>query len=297
MTISVLSSQTLTASGNIVIPANTSLVIALVKGSILPPKIGAVTLTTIASIDATGKSKAVSIHQLPAPTEGALASVINGESVTFVYLSGASVPRAGSIFGHSDAGSYTADLVTSTSDLVLGILTGMIGPTALKGDTVAFTYLVNTTIDKIGHITPADALLTSIATDDDVSTGYYIDGGVIHHDAVKISDAYSTFDPVLHTVTYQYDHHEGTNPIVHYFREYDNGVYTKLVASKSDVMYSWNYYAYPEVKHPEVWQPAFDENLPDIWVPGGEHAQVSACFVSIKSTAPDSVFVGRPMMF
>lgn len=52
----------------------------------------------------------------------------------------------------------------------------------------------------------------------------YTDGMFIHHDGILMTPVYDEFGPVLHTLTFQYDHHD-TPWTTDIYRTYDNGVY------------------------------------------------------------------------
>lgn len=299
MTVSIISSENKTANGNITIPAAASLIYAIVKGAgaTTPPKINSLQMFPFVQIEQNAAMPAVGIYQRSGSSiEETLPLEFSGTHCLLVYTQGGIALRPGaSTGGQSASGSYSTELPTSASDLVLGILAGSIGPTAIKGDSVEFNYLLNTATEKIGYIIPADSSLTCLVTDTGISSGYYADGGTLYHPRVLVKEAYSSFDPVLHTVTYQYDHHD-TPWMFDYYRRYDNGVYTGLVTVPKGVLMSIStYYDYPEVKHPAEYIEAYTEDLPDVWVPGGTAASLSAAFVSIRPS--DSGFVPRPMIF
>lgn len=285
MTISILNIDLLTASGNITIPVGCTMIHALVFGSELPPSINGAAMSKVAGVPATTKVPAVSVHQLIVTNTGVVPFVISGTHVTLYYTSGAGMYRPNVLLGTSAAGILSGDLPAETSDLAIAILAGMIGPCTIKGDSVAFTYNRNDTYLKTGHLVPGDTVLSCELKDAGVSTGYTIDGGTIHHDAVLVTEAKDSFDPVLHTVTFQYDSHN-TPWTLDYYRKYDNGVYTNmLTTSKGSVPPSYTYTAYELVHHDAIYAPAWNEDLPDINVPGGEQASVSGIIVLIQTGA------------
>lgn len=285
MAIAIISSENKTVNGNITIPAGCTLVIGLTKGQTSAPKINNVNMVEIISLPQNGIMPAVGIYQYVLPAIATLPFTLTGSYVEFVYLSSADSFRPGALIGQSTTGSFTGNIAASTTDLALGIVLGTIGPTALKGDTAAMTYLLNTATEKIGYLTPADVLLTCLAEDTGVSAGYYVDGGSIYHPAVELTAAYDSFDPVLHTITHAYDHHD-TPWTTDTYRTYDNGNfigYTDI--EKGYVPATTTYIAYPLVHHDAVYSEAWTEYLPDTWVPGGAAASLSAAFCCIKTTA------------
>ena len=295
-----LSSETKTANGTIAIPNNCTVIVGLVKGSVLPPEIAGVAMETLAQVAATTNVKAVSIHQYKPPADDVtVAFTMSGDSVHFVYISAMDGNRPGAVFGNA-VSSVTGELPTSATDLVLAIMSGMIGPCTLKGDTVEMTYLVNETFDKVGWIVPGDASLTALATDAGVSAGYYIDGGSVYHPSVLITAAYTEYVRTQHTVTYKFSRKvvSAAPPVYYYWNVYIDGVWNGQTKTTTTVSApsSYFYYSNDPVDHEAVYSEAYTEDLPDIWVPGGEAASLSACFVSIRTSA-SSVFVGRPMFW
>lgn len=285
MAIAVISSVEKTASGTLTIPTGCDYVYALVIGSEAAPKIGGMKMSKIISQPATTKVGAVAIYQFKVTATGTVDFVIKGESNSILYVSGSEDYRTGSLAGMASA-SFSGNLPTSASDLVLGVLFGMIGATALTGDSIAFTYIKNGTFKKSGYIFPADSSLACVASDSGVSTGYWIDGGAVYHPPELISEAYYSFDPVLHTVVWLYLYTD-TPSGYKIYGKYDNGVdtgYRQWVAPGQSPPATTTYYVYVQTYHPAVYSEGWYEELPDIWVPGGEAASVNACFVSIQVT-------------
>jgi len=297
MAITIISSETKIAAGNITIPVNCDRIYAFVVGSVEPPKIGGVSMATVLKVDKSDRTKAISIHQyIPVETNVQKAVIITGESVVFVYLADAESVRQGTISGRAIT-TLSGDLSTSVNDLVFGFLVGEIGLTTIKGDAVAFTYLVNETTSKLGYIVPPDTVLSCVAEDSGISAGYWKDGGVIHHDRELVSEGYYSFDPVLHTVVWRY--HYTKSPGVEIYGKYDNGVFTGDLLTlylPGTVPAPKTYYVYVQTWHDAVYIEAYDEELPDIWVPGGEHAQVAVAFVSIQID-PRGQMTGRSIFF
>lgn len=263
MTITVLLTQELTASGNITIPAGCENIHALVIGSQLPPSINGATMGFIASLPETTKVKAISCHQYQVTQEGTVPFVKVGDSVSLIYSSGSGKYRDAVLKG-TNTTQVTGDLISSSSDLVIAVLSGMIGPTVLSGDTVPFTYIRNDTFYKTGHITPGDSLLSCIGSDSGVSSGYTIDGGSITHPAVLVTAGYYSFDPVWHAQYYQWEI-VGTGLNEHW-----------------EYVYHPAYYTYEANWHDPVYTEEWEEELPDTVIPGGENATVSALFVSLQ---------------
>ena len=320
MAIAVISSENKTANGTITVPVGCTAIYAVVKGSVTPPSIAGVAMQGVTSIAVNGIMPAAGVFQALLPTIGARAFTFTGTLVQFIYLSGSGDFRPGVVIGQSTTGSLTGDLNTGTTDLVIAAIFGSIGPTSLKGDTVAMTYLLNTTLDKIGYIVPGDALLTCLAEDTGISAGYTVDGGVLHHDAVLVTAGYTSYDPVWHEGYYTtetqttpgyYQFHRvwvAAHTIQVWSSAYNKWI-TQTVPGYWDEYYSWvdpvttqvqvwqdGYNTYPPVWHDPVYTPAYDEELPDTWVPGGNAASITAIFVSIKIT-PGGDFVPSVIFF
>lgn len=286
MAIAILDTDLLTASGNIVIPATCTMIHALVFGSELPPSIGGAVMSKIVSVPANTKVPAVSVHQfIVTDDDVTVPFVITGTHVTLYYTSGAGMYRSDVLLGNALSGILSGDLPAATTDLSIAILAGMIGATTIKGDTAAFTYDRNDTYLKTGHMVPGDTVLSCELKDVGVSAGYTIDGGSIHHDAVLIKAAWDTWDPVAHYVSWNYLYSSaGSN----YYGEYDNGVATGnrwVQIPGSSVPAGRSYTAYVLTHHDAVYTPAWDEDLPDTVVPGGEQAQVNGIVVLIQTGA------------
>jgi len=264
---------------------------ALVFGSESPPSINGTAMSKIVSVPATTKVPAISAHQyIVSEDDVSVPFVISGTHVTLYYTSGAGMYRENVLLGNAASGILSGALPSATSDLALAILAGMIGPCTIKGDTVEFTYDRNDTFLKTGHLVPGDTSLDCEIKDAGVSTGYTIDGGTIHHDAELISEAYDSWDPVYHWVSWRflYSYTSATNVDYSVYGEYDNGVATgnKTTIPKGGTPPSGHgYYAYVLTHHPAVYEPAYDEDLPDITVPGGEQAQVNGIIVLIQTGA------------
>lgn len=286
MAITVLSTLEKTASGTLAIPEGCERVYALVVGSEDAPKINGYAMTKICAQPATTKVQAVAIYQFAVSEDGVeVPYVLAGVSNAILFVSGADEYRPGALAGHGEAGSYSGELPTSTSDLVLGVLAGMIGPAALTGDGGAFTYIKDGTYLKAGYKVPGDASLACLAEDSGVSAGYYINGGSITHPAELISEGYYTWDPVYHYVAWLYLYTGSDGSKV--YGKFDNGVDTgarKVIAAGGSPPASSSYYDYVAVWHPPVYSEEWEEELPDIWVEGGELAQVNACFASVQLT-------------
>jgi hypothetical protein len=261
-----ISSINKTASGTITVPADTTLIVACVQGSTAPPKIEGVDMLADSTIEATSICPALGIFEYPLPAIATLNFTFAGTYVHFIFLSGADSFRPGSIHGYMATGVYQADMPTTTADIVIGILCGTIGPTTMKDDTVAMTYLVNTDTQKVGYIVPGDTTSTCKAEDTGSTAGYTIPGVVHHNPAYLISAAYFDYPPTW---------------VPGYWNEggwWQPGRWT-----------------YPQTFHPAVWHDAWDTQDPDIVVPAGT-SQISACFVSIRATHGGG-FVSRPLAF
>jgi hypothetical protein len=293
MAIAVISSINKTANGTITVPANTVEIIACVNGSLESPMIEGVSMLKIAQKDAESIQPAISIHQFQNPTIATLNFTFTGTYVHFIFLSGAITFRPGALGGYSATGTYTADLTTTTSDLAIGIMVGSIGPCTMKGDTAAFTYVYDTTLDKVGYKVPGDTALTCEAKDTGSSGGYWKDNGVIHHPQTLIRAGYYSYDK-----TWVAGHYEKGWTYVEGYWKYVMGLNDWVwVAGYAKEVTTWvaGYYYYPQVWHPATYNEAWDEEIPDTWVPAGT-SQVQACFVSIKTTEIAG-FMSRPNFF
>lgn len=284
MSILILGTALLTASGNITIPANCTMIHALVFGSENPPSINGAAMSKIAGVPATTKVPAISAHQyIVSDDDVSVPFAISGTHVTLYYTSGAGMYRENVLLGNAASGILSGALPSATSDLALAILAGMIGPCTIKGDTVEFTYDRNDTFLKTGHLVPGDTSLDCEIKDAGVSAGYTIDGGVIHHDAVLITPAYDSWDPEYHWVGWLFMYSIGYG--MGQYGEYDNGVFTGNTIFASSAPAGHSYYKYIYHHHDAVYEPAWVEELPDIVVPGGEQAQVNGIIVLIQTGA------------
>lgn len=293
MAIVELDTDLLTASGNITIPSGCTRIFALVFGSELPPSIAGSVMAKIASVPATTKTVAISIHQFIVSEDNVTVPfVISGTHVTLKYTSGAGQYRDNVLKGTATSGTLAGDLPAATTDLALAILAGMIGPCTIKGDTVAFTYDRNDTFLKTGWLVPGDTTLSGEVKDAGVSEGYTIDGGSIYHPAVLTQEAFYSHDPVNHYVTWLFltsgtDQWYGPFKI---YGKFDNGVdqgdrYKQYTLIDPPPPPSYNYTAYVATYHPAVYTPGYNEELPDTVVPGGEQATVSGIIVLIQTGA------------
>lgn len=287
MAIAILDTDLITASGNITIPDNCTMIHALVFGSELPPRINGALMSKIVSVPTNTKVPAISAHEFTVSQDDvAVPFVISGTHVTLYYTSGAGMYRPNVLLGNRTTGNLSGDLPAATSDLAIAILAGMIGATTIKGDGSEFTYDRNDTYLKTGHMTPGDTVLSCELKDVGVSAGYTIDGGSIYHPAVLVRAAYESWEPELHWVTWNYLYQ--ANERYRVFGEFDNGVATGnriTISNKESPPPSRTYYKYIYVFHPAVYTPAWTEDLPDIVVPGGEQAQVNGIVVLIQTGA------------
>lgn len=172
MAISVISSQKMSSSGNLTIPANCDYVVALVSGA-TNPTINLVAMTQNISISNGEKDpKIVSISTMSSPPTGTWGCTISQET-RFVYLVGGGAVR------DSD-GSTTGAAVTLTSsatDLILGIQSG---GTAMTVDGSTVTFLDNY---YRGYLAAPD---TSVVCDGDGTINAFI--SIIDSGAVETGD-------------------------------------------------------------------------------------------------------------
>lgn len=279
MAVSLISSAQVTESGNVTIPANCSAVYALVIGSDDAPEIAGISMTKIVGRDKTDKVVGVGVYQYAGDAVGAVTfDNADADYIALLYVSGSDGYDKDVVTG-TKSESVTGNLKTSTNSLAICVMAGMIGATAITGDATAFSYVVNETKVKAGWLVPGDASLACVASDGGISSGYWIIGKTIHHDAELLKEGYWSFEPVKHTVTWLYmrDYPNGYK----LYGKYDNGVDTGNTKVSKSQPASSVYYEYVHTWHEPEYKPAWDEKLPDVWVAGGEKATVSACFVSI----------------
>lgn len=279
MAVSLISSVQVTESGNVTIPANCSAVYALIIGSDDAPEIAGISMTKIVGRDKTDKVAGIGVYQYVGDAVGTVTfDNADADYMAVLYVSG-SDGYGKNVIADTKPENVSGGLETNTNSLVIGVMAGMIGATALTGDGNAFSYVVNETTVKAGWIVPGDASLACVASDGGISSGYWIIGKTIHHDAVLLKEGYWSFEPVKHVVTFRYLYDTGGGYKV--YGRYDNGVATGHTISALTQPASSVYYEYVHTWHEPVYQPAWDEKLPDVWVAGGEKATVNACFVSI----------------
>lgn len=280
MAVSLISSVQVTESGNVTIPANCSAVYALVIGGDDAPEIAGISMTKIVGRDKTDKVAGVGVYQYIGDAIGTVMfDNADADYIALLYVSGSDGYDKDVVTG-TKSESVTGNLKTSTNSLAICVMAGMIGATAITGDATAFSYVVNETTVKAGWLVPGDSSLACVASDSGISTGYWITGKTIHHDAVLLKEGYWSFEPVKHTVTWWYMADVGSDGYKRYGK-YDNGVATGDTKVSKTQPASSVYYEYVHTWHEPEYQPAWDEKLPDVWVAGGEKATVNACFVSI----------------
>jgi hypothetical protein len=294
MAISIISSIEKTASpGTIDIPETCDLVVAVVDGSVIPPTIGGIAMGVVGEVPATSIIPAISIHQYRATEAETIAYTFIGTTCEFVFIADGDSYRPGTIAGYDASGVYGDDLVSSASDLVIGILHGSIGPTTLETDEVEMTYLKDSTLVKIGYVLAAGALLACLASDTGASEGYWVDGGTLHHDSVLVSEGYWGYEN-----TWIEGYYVVFSPPSPFSWVPDHWTaYGVFIPGHYETVYVWHegHYEQVVVWHDPVYLPAWDEDLPDTWVPAGT-SQISAIFCSISQTAGGE-FISRPIAF
>ena len=292
MAIDIISSEEKTENGTITVPESCTLIVAVVDGSVEPPKISGISMGVIGAVEATSIIPAISVHQFQTPQIDTLSYTFTGTTCEFVFLSDADTYRPGTILGYNSEGVFGGDLPSADGDLVLAILHGSVGPTTLECDEVEMTYLKDSTLVKIGFVLAASALIACLASDTGVSEGYYADGGQYWVEGSYTPGYWeytSIWVPGYYEEHYVWvpDHWEQPDPQEppiwvpgHY--EYHN-VW---------VPGHWEPY---RIWHDPVTIPGYWEDYPDIWVPAGT-SQISACFCSIKTTAGEEM-VSSPLIF
>jgi hypothetical protein len=289
----IISSEEKTENGTITVPEDCTLIVAVVDGSVNPPKIDGVSMGVIGQVEAQGVIPAISIHQYREPAVGSLPFTCDGYLVHFVYIDDGDSYRPGTIGGYNSGGVYEGDLPSSATDLVIAILHGSIGPTTLETDEVEMTYLKDTTLIKIGYVLAAGVLLACLASDTGESEGYWADGG-------------QTWVPASYTpgwweyrTVWVPGHWTYGNPVWVPGRWYtDPYGHVEWIAGHFEYIDIWVpgfYQTEPYQYHEAVTVPGHWEDYDDIWVPAGT-SQISAIFCSISTTAGGE-FVSRPIAF
>ena len=129
-----ISSEKKTTSGNLTIPANCNMVIALVSGA-TNPTINSVAMNQRALIDGGFGAGQISISRTDNPPTGTISFTL-GQETRFVYLSDAGTET--DVDGSTDGSAVT--LTSSATDLLLGI---QIGGTVMTADGASITFLDN----------------------------------------------------------------------------------------------------------------------------------------------------------
>ena len=158
---SLLGTDNVTADGTVTIPEGCVYVVAVSIGTENPPYLNGNLMQTKGVVSAQGQLDAISVHTSTFPIVAELPFVMNFASrVVFFYLDDAVCARPVPVSGYSATGEVTGKLDTSTNDLVIAIVLGSNGQVLLKGDTVDFTLIYDTTTCRVGWIAPGDSALS-----------------------------------------------------------------------------------------------------------------------------------------
>jgi hypothetical protein len=163
---------------------------------------------------------------------------------------------------------------------------GEAGQVTLTGGGTALTLLEDTSLCRIGYITPGTGSLACVGTSALTAIGYLIPGVPIWHGAVLIEAGHYESVTTTHYVTFVWENNN--------WRKYIDGNPTNTWYGQ-DRPDDYTYETQGQIWHKpwdthdpvwveDSWQAAYDEELADIWVPLNATASLTALFVSIKTT-------------
>jgi len=307
---SVLGYENKTANGEVTIPTGCNYVVAVCVGSIDPPYLNGVLMQTYASVTAQGLLKAISIHILPNSINQILPFVMNGaDSIAFIFLDDAVCTRLPAVSGYSASGSVTGDLVTSTDDIVIGIVLGSVGQVLLTGDSGSLTLVYDTLKCRIGYIVPGDSILTCLGTDEISSSGewyypprYWVDTTT----SVLVEPGHYVSTPVYNRLFWAFMTKSGTNWVYgYYFYKNPPGSTTGPNGTQSFATYQGQSWTISEwTTYVQTWVPDRYETQssgywvypPREWVLSGTQGQISAAFISIADVMIGANYISRPLI-
>ena len=93
--------ETKTANGGITIPADCNYVAAFVTGSESAPWINGIQMETKKTVAAQGVNAAISLHVLPVSLNEIVPFIMDGTSVTFIYIQNGVCTRPDIVSGYS----------------------------------------------------------------------------------------------------------------------------------------------------------------------------------------------------
>jgi hypothetical protein len=272
-------------------------------------------MQTYSSVAASGILKAIGIHILPNSINQELPFVMNGaDSISFIYLDDSVCTRSPAVEGYSAAGSVSGNLVTSTNDLVIGIVLGSNGQVLIKGDTVALTLVYDTLTCRIGYITPGDSVLACLATDESTVSGYWYTPPPVWINtttSVLVEPGHYVSTAYLQEQWFRYNHKDPPPSNLYWYdyilvRRSPSGTTTNTYANNASfetyqgtttMYYSWTLYYQTwvpdryETVSSGYWQPQ-----EPVWIQTGVSGQISCCFISIADVMIGANYISRPLI-
>jgi hypothetical protein len=272
----------------VIIPDGCNYVVALCTGSVDPPYLNGNLMETYCAVPATNELPAVGIHVSTFPTGYELPYAWNGNAtVTMAFLDDTVCTRAVVVQGNSAGGTITGSLPTSsTTDMVFGIVVGEAGQVTLTGGGTALTLLEDTSLRRIGYITPGTGSLACVGTSALTAIGYLIPGVPIWHGAVLIEAGHYESVTTTHYVTfvwvsafYGYEKYIDGSATGHYYQSPPED-YTYETHSNTWIKarYTTGYWEYP----------------PDVYIPNSP-GHVSAAFIATVNVMIGGIYVSRPL--
>jgi len=299
-----------TANGTVTIPDGCNYVVAACVGTTAPPYLNGVLMQPYSTVPATGILKAIGIHILPNSINQELPFVMNGaDSISFIYLDDSVCTRLPAVEGYSAAGSVSGNLVTSTNDLVIGIVLGSNGQVLIKGDTVALTLVYDTLTCRIGYITPGDSVLACLATDESTTSGYWYTPPPVWINtttSVLVEPGHWVTTSVYHREYYAFNSQHPYGYFIYGVYEYVNppGSTTFIEDFNSATYFGsqatiGTWYTYYQTWVPDryetvssgYWQPQEPQ-----WIQTGVSGQISCCFISIADVMIGTNYISRPLI-
>lgn len=266
--------------GTILVPAACDYIVALVNGSVQPVVINGIRMTVKAQMPEREEVKAVSVQILKSPIKAVSQPYAHqATSVLFVYVYNAVCTRPDVVQNYTGTGTVSGDLATSTDDLVLGIAASNVEQVEIKGDTVAFTNVLNEPICRAGYIVPGDASLNVVGTAPDTSSEYWYQPPAVWVEGELISEGYYTEVPTYHAGYWYLDPLFGQP------------------GHTSEYVWQPAYYTYELDWHPPVYGSGYWRYPPKVLVVTGVHGKINIAVVSIADEMIGSTHVSRPVNF
>lgn len=314
MALTKLGFETKTASGAITVPDGCDFITAVVIGSVNPPAINAISMETKATVAAQGVLQALSIHVLPVSLNIVMPFVFDGTLVTFYYFENGVCARPTNVKGYNAAGSVTGTHVTTTGEIMLGVVLGNNGQVTLTADSSSFTFDVDQMTYRIGYKIPGDTSQAIVAADPGTLSSYWYNPPAIWHDTtttVLVTPGHYETTQVYHQYRSVYSHYSAPNYV------YINGIYSdpgdpnysagfvpqggisNFQTYQGTVIYGSSFYTYPQVWVP----PVYEEQASGYWeypapveIVTGTPGYVSTIVVSISDVMIGSVYTSRPLI-